>query len=101
MKAFQRRAFWAAWFGFAVAARAQSPPLSKKLPDGRSRSLELARRDHERALEDVAKIRELAQSVEQRLEDGTEHVVSLEAFEQLEQIEDLARDVRKRLKRTY
>ena len=96
-----RRALWITALAAAASAQDQREPLSEKLPDGRSRDLQLAKRDHEKALEGVAKIRRLARQVEESLTESTEHVLNLDALEMLEQIEELTRDVRKRLKRTY
>ena len=96
-----RRALWITALAAAASAQEQREPLSEKLPDGRSRDLQLAKRDHEKALEGVAKIRRLARQVEESLTESTEHVLNLDALEMLEQIEELTRDVRKRLKRTY
>ena len=101
MTAIPRRAFWLAAIIATSRAEAQREPLAEKLPDGRSRDLELAKRDHEKALEDVARIRRLARQVEEALTEDTEHVLNLAALEKLEQIEELTREVRKRLKRTY
>lgn len=102
MRATTRRAFWAAGLA-ASAAAAQAPekPLAEKLPDGRSRDLQLAKRDHEKALEDVGRIRTLAEETEEALKADTEHVVNLDTLEKLERIEELCRDVRKRLQRRY
>ena len=96
-----RRALWITALAATASAQDQREPLSEKLPDGRSRDLQLAKRDHEKALEGVAKIRRLARQVEESLTESTEHVLNLDALEMLEQIEELTRDVRKRLKRTY
>lgn len=85
---------------FAVAQ--QLPPSGRDtLPNGKSRKLELIKHDHDKSLEDVAEIIDLARSLEEELEVNTEHVVSLESIRKAEQIEELAKRLRKRMRRIY
>jgi len=96
-----RRGFvlaFAAWSAAAQTARSGRP---KRYPDGRSVDLELARRDHQKSLDQVARIREIAIAVEAEMERDTAHVVSMKTLAKLEQIEELAKSARERLKRTY
>lgn len=74
-------------------------PPDDRLPDGRSRSRAILKHDHEKTLEMVSELAELARSLEEELEENKEHVLSLGAIEKAEQIEKLAKDVQKRLKR--
>jgi len=75
----------------------EEPP--KKLPDGRLQSEVLLKEDHKKNLADLAKIRELANSIEDELKRGDRHVLSLKALKDLEEIEKIARRVRQRMKR--
>lgn len=93
--------------GGLTSAAAQFPfppkrdkPDDDRLPDGRSRRRALLKADHEKSLEDVREILEIAQNLERELEENTEHVLSLEAIEKASEIEDLAKGLGKRLKRT-
>ena len=87
----------------ALFAFGQQPPPADRdtLPNGKSRKLELIKHDHEKSLEDVAAILELARSLEAELEANTEHVVSLESMRKAEEIEELAKRLQKRMKRIY
>ncbi len=79
---------------------AQKPePLPDRLPDGRSRELAILKKDHEKTLEDIAEIRQLAAELEQEVTEHTAHVTSLQSLHKAEKIEDLARRVQKRMKR--
>jgi len=96
-----RRSFTLALAAWSAAAHAQRSGRPKRYPDGRSVDLELAKRDHQKSLRQVARIGELAASVADDMERDTEHVVSLKTLAKLEEIEELARSARQRLKRTY
>lgn len=96
-----RRSFALAFAAWSASAQAQQSGRPKRYPDGRSVDMELAKRDHEKSLLQVARIRELAASVHAEMERDTAHVVSLKSLAKLEEIEDLARSARERLKRTY
>lgn len=101
MAAATRRTFLIAGPAASVAAWGQDKPLADKLPSGRSRDLELIKRDHEKALEDMARLRKLAREVEETFTADTEYVVNVNALAKLEEIEDLAKSVRKRMQRRY
>ena len=96
-----RRSFALAFAAWSASAQGQQSGRPKRYPDGRSVDMELAKRDHEKSLSQVARIRELAASVHAEMERDTAHVVSLKSLAKLEEIEDLARSARERLKRTY
>ena len=86
----------------ALAWGQQSPPKERdKLPNGKSRQLELIKHDHARSLEDVAAIIALATELEAELEKNTQHVVSLHSLRKAEEIEDLSKKLQKRMKRVY
>jgi hypothetical protein len=78
---------------------AQEQTLPKKLPDGRSRELAILKDDHKKSLEDIAEIRRLAAELEEEIQTQTAHVTNLESLRKAEKIEDLAKGLRKRMKR--
>ena len=83
----------------AFTALAQEPTLPERLPDGRSRKLAILKSDHEKSLEDIARIRELAAQLEEEIQQQTAHVNSLESMRKAEKIEELAKSLQKRMKR--
>jgi hypothetical protein len=86
-----------------VSTGAQQPPVQDRdrLPNGKSRKLELIKHEHAKSLEDVAEIIALAQELEAEMERNTEHVVSLESLRKAEQIESLSKRLQRRMKRQY
>ncbi len=83
----------------AFPLAAQEPTLPKRLPDGRSRELAILKDDHEKSLDDIAKILELAAELEEEMREQTEHVTNLESLRKAEKIESLAKSLQRRMKR--
>ncbi len=71
----------------------------RRLPDGRLQSEAILKAEHERSLEDAAKLHELATSLKKELEEQDYHVLSVSALRKTEEIERLARRIRSRLRR--
>ena len=87
----------------ALLAGAQQPQAQDRdrLPNGKSRKLELIKHDHAKSLEDVAAIIALARELEQELTKNTEHVVSMDSMRKAEEIEELSKKLQGRMKRIY
>jgi hypothetical protein len=77
---------------------AQDPP-PPRLPDGRLQSLAILKADYERSKEDIAKLIDLAQEFEEELEKNQEFVLDLRSLRKIEDIEDLAGKIKRRMKR--
>lgn len=75
----------------------EDPP---RLPNGKSQTLALVRDSHKRSLKNVAEIQRLADELAEGMERDTEHVVSLEAIKKLDRIEELARNIKNRMRRS-
>ena len=69
-----------------------------RLPNGKSQRLAILKENHRKTLADVAEIRQISRELEDELEANTEYIVSLDALSKAERIEELARDVGKRMK---
>jgi hypothetical protein len=80
--------------------RSQNSRIDDRLPDGSSRTLAMIKKDQERSLEDIAKIKEAADEMEKDLSES-EFLVSLTALKRAEEIEELAKDIQSRLRRRY
>ncbi len=81
----------------ATAARHREEP--RRLPNGKSQTLAIVKDSHERSLKNVAEIQRLADELAEGMERDTEHVVSLEAIKKLARIEELARNIKNRMRR--
>ena len=85
------------------AAQFPKPPVPEdteiRLPNGKSQKEEILKADHEKSLEDSAKLIELSEDVKADLEKNDRHVVSVGTLKKLEDIEKLSKRIRSRLKR--
>ncbi len=70
-----------------------------KLPNGKSQRDEILKAEHKKSLSDVAQILEIAGQLQAELEKDDYSVLSVSSLKKAEQIENLAKRVRKRLKR--
>lgn len=70
-----------------------------KLPSGKSQRDEILKAEHKKSLADVAQIVELAGQLQAELEKNDYSVLSVSSLKKAEQIENLAKQIRKRLKR--
>lgn len=82
----------------APASRHKEEP--PRLPNGKSQTLALVKDSHERSLKNVAEIQRLADELAEEMERDTEHVVSLDAIKKLDRIEQLARNIKNRMRRS-
>ncbi len=74
-------------------------PQPQRLPDGRLQSLAILKADYEKSKEDIAKLIELAQQLEEEIQKNQEFVVDLRSLRKVEDIEELAGRIKKRMKR--
>ncbi len=70
-----------------------------KLPSGKSQREEILKQDHQKNLEDAAKLKKLATELEEELQHHDHSVLSIDAVKRAEEIEKLAARLKKRLKR--
>lgn len=108
----RRRAALASVLASATLAFAQDdlqqqnpiPPLpngndeDRRLPDGRSQSDAIARKEHEDALKDAAALVTLAQQIRDEVQKAGNYIVPVSTLKKTEEIEKLARKIRSRLK---
>ena len=88
--------------GCALAVAAQLPPReTRRLPDGRSQTLAILKADHEKNMEEAAELVRLSKELQKEIESGGGHVLSLEAISKTEKIEELAKEIRERLRRFH
>jgi hypothetical protein len=71
-----------------------------RLPNGMSRSSAVLKEDLKKSREDVAEILTLAQDLEREIDENQEFVVDVRSLRKAEKIEDLARRIRNRLRRS-
>jgi hypothetical protein len=79
-----------------VSAQDPQPP---RLPDGRLQSLAILKADYEKSKEDIAKLIDLAHEVEEELKKNQEFVLDLRSLRKIEDIEDIAGKIKRRMKR--
>lgn len=72
---------------------------SMRLPSGKSQRDAILEADHEKNLKDSARIQELSREVDAELRKGGFGVLPAGALKNLEEIEKLARGLRKRLRK--
>ena len=61
----------------------------------------ILKEDHEKSLKDVAEILTLAKELEEELEKNKEHIIDIRTLRKAERIEDLARNVKNRMRRMF
>ena len=69
------------------------------LPNGKSQKEEILKADHKLNLDDARRLVEVAQGLKAELEKHNQHVLSLNAIRNTEEIEKLAKRIRGRLHR--
>jgi hypothetical protein len=89
----------------ALLLAAQAPkdptvdPDNPRLPNGKSQKEEILKADHEKSLEDAAKLMQLTEELKIELEKNDRHVLAVGTLKKLEEIEKLSKRIRGRLKR--
>lgn len=61
----------------------------------------ILKKDHEKSLKDVAEILALAKDLEEELDKNKEHIIDIRTLRKAERIEDLARNVKNRMRRMF
>lgn len=83
---------------FSPALTAQQAPGGKSPEQRRD---DILKADHQKSLEDVAEIRQLAQELEEELEKNEAQIVDLRTLRKAERIENLAKSIRNRMRRVF
>jgi hypothetical protein len=76
-----------------------APHDDDRLPNGKSRSEEILKADHEKTLDDARQLVAVSQSLQKDLEESGAFVLSLSELKKTEEIERLAKRIRSRIKR--
>jgi hypothetical protein len=71
---------------------------NRRLPNGKSWNIAVAKEEHERALKDADELLNLAQQLKSELQKSGDYVVSVSAVKKTEDIEKVARRIRGRLR---
>ena len=74
-------------------------PSDPRLPNGKSQKEEILKADHEKSLQDAAKLTELTEELKTELEKNDRHVIAVGTLKKLDEIEKLTKRIRGRLKR--
>jgi hypothetical protein len=85
-----------------LAAGQVAPPGQEpepRLPSGRSQREAILKVEYEKTLEDAGRLVELAEGLKIELEKNDRHVLSVSSLKKAEEIEKLAKRIRKRLNR--
>lgn len=75
-----------------------NPDEDRKLPNGKSQKDEIARHEHEKALQDAQDLVAMAQQLRDEIQRAGDFVVPVASVKKTEEIEKLARKIRSRLK---
>jgi hypothetical protein len=70
-----------------------------RLPSGKMQKDEILKADHEKNLEDAAKLAKMAEDLRAAIEKSDHNVLSVELLKQTEEIEKLARRIRSRMRK--
>jgi hypothetical protein len=85
-----------------LAAGQVVPPAQEpepRLPSGRSQREEILKAEYAKTLEDAGRLVELAEGLKIELEKNDRHVLSVSSLKKAEELEKLAKRIRKRLNR--
>lgn len=83
-----------------AAPQVDAPDLTKRrMPDGRTQAEVILEHEHQQALDEAGELLNLAEQLKSELEKNDHHVLSLDSIRTTEEIEKLAKKIRKRLKR--
>jgi hypothetical protein len=78
----------------------QPPDASDvRLPSGKMQKDEILKADHEKNLEDAAKLAKMAEDLRAGIEKSDHNVLSVDLLKQTEEIEKLARRIRSRMRK--
>ena len=75
------------------------PKQDRKMPDGRSQTMMILKKEAEKSAEDMAEVLELAKALQLEIEENKFHVVDLGSVRKAEQIIKLVKRVKSRLNR--
>ena len=83
---------------FPLSLPAQKGPGLKTRQQQRNAIL---KEDHEKSLKDVAEILALAKKLEEELNKNEEHIIDIRTLRKAERIENLAKNVKNRMRRMF
>jgi hypothetical protein len=70
-----------------------------RLPNGKLQKEEILKADHEKSLEDAAKLVQLTEELKIELEKNDRHILAVSTLKKLEEVEKLTKRIRSRLRR--
>lgn len=85
--------------GAPVLPQARHEEPDVRLPSGKSQKEEILKADHEKSLEDAAKLVQMSEELKIELEKNDRHVLSVATLKKLDEMEKLVKRIRSRLKR--
>jgi len=96
--------FFACLVSFAAAQQhtgeeQRAEPADVRLPSGKLQKDEILKADHEKNVEDAAKLAKLADDLRAGIEKSDHNVLSVDLLKQTEEIEKLARRIRSRMRK--
>ena len=99
MKLWLRRGAVLVPLAAALALAQVAPREDPRLPDGKSQRDAILKAEHEQNIKDAARLVDLAQQLQQDLEKNDRFVLSLATLKKTDEIENLAKKIRSRLRR--
>jgi hypothetical protein len=75
------------------------PETPARMPNGKLQSEEILKEEHERSLEDIAKLIKIAEELEDELIKNDRHVLSISSLKKAEEIEKLAKRLKGRIRK--
>jgi hypothetical protein len=77
----------------------RADPADVRLPNGKLQKDEILKADHQKNIEDAAKLAKLSDGLRSALEKSDQNVLSIDLLKQTEEIEKIARRIRARMKK--
>lgn len=74
-------------------------PEERRLPNGKLQQDEILKAEHQKSLEEVAKLIKLAEDLQSELEKNDRHILSISSLKKAEEIEKLAKRLRERIRK--
>jgi hypothetical protein len=74
-------------------------PADVRLPSGKLQKDEILKADHQKNIEDAARLAKLSDDLRSALEKSDHNVLSIDLLKQTEEIEKIARRIRSRMKK--
>ena len=94
-----RPAFVSLLMASFLSAQTRREEAPRRLPDGRSQDEAILKAAYEKSLEEAAELLKLADELKMELEKNEQHVLSVSSIRIAEKIEDLAKRIKRRVRR--